>query len=302
MQISAKIIADSVNWTRTRITTFELVYPRFILAEVNTHRSDSKNSSSSRAIPVQTMLKQIQENPAMPVHWGKNQSGMQAKEELDILTIEGVKADWIAAMKSAVFYSESMNLKGLHKQLANRPTETWQWMKTVYTTTSPANLLYLRDHADAQPEFHVLASAMKKALIESEPVHLVGGMWHMPYVGSEVIYPDVQVFFDEFGDEISTEQALKVSASCCAQVSYRKNDPSMEKAEVIYDRLINSKPCHASPVEHQAKVLSWKSERFNPSTWEEGITHVRKDGTLCSGNFQNWIQHRQLIPGHFVEG
>ena len=34
--ISAKVIADSVNPAGQRITTFECVFPRWILAEVNT--------------------------------------------------------------------------------------------------------------------------------------------------------------------------------------------------------------------------------------------------------------------------
>lgn len=33
--ISAKIICDSLSPQRHRITTFELVFPRFILAELN---------------------------------------------------------------------------------------------------------------------------------------------------------------------------------------------------------------------------------------------------------------------------
>lgn len=308
--IFARIIKDSISWTGVRITTFELVYPRFILAEVNTHRSDSKNSSSSRAIPVAAMLEQIRNNPAVPVHWGKNQSGMQAKEELDEATKAIVQADWLTAMEFAVQYSERMQSNGLHKQVANRVTEPWQWMKTVYTTTSPANLFNLRHHEDAQPEFRVLAGCMLNALAESEPEHLYQGMWHLPYVDTEVIYDPkskasgfydmYQVCKDEFGNEIPLELALKISASCCAQVSYRKNDPSLEKAEVIYDRLINSKPCHASPVEHQALVPDMEYEPFDPSTWQDGWTHVRKDGTMCSGNFREWIQHRQLIPDNFT--
>lgn len=39
---------------------------------------------------------------------------------------------------------------------------------------------------------------------------------------------------------------------------------------------------------------------FFPHTrdWAEGVTHMRKDGMLCSGNFIGWIQYRQLIEGH----
>src|SRR5574343_569748 len=81
--ITAKIIKDSISPVGKRITTFELEYPRFVHSELMTHRVFSRNAASSRAIPIETMIKQVLENPAMPVWWGKNQAGMQAKEELD---------------------------------------------------------------------------------------------------------------------------------------------------------------------------------------------------------------------------
>ena len=78
MSIKAEIIADSISPKGHRLTTFILEYPRFIHAEVMTHRVFSKNAASSRAIPIEKMIEQIQQNPAMPFWWGKNLSGMQA--------------------------------------------------------------------------------------------------------------------------------------------------------------------------------------------------------------------------------
>ena len=80
--IKAKVICDSISPSGVRLTTLELQYHRFVHSEMMTHRMLSRNASSSRAIPVEKMLKQVAENPAMPIHWGKNQAGMQAREEL----------------------------------------------------------------------------------------------------------------------------------------------------------------------------------------------------------------------------
>ena len=91
MTVKARIIADSINSRGTRLTTFELEYPRIIHSELLTHRVFSRNGASSRAIPVNTMLDLIESNPAMPSHWGKNQPGMQAQEELGELEKESVK-------------------------------------------------------------------------------------------------------------------------------------------------------------------------------------------------------------------
>ena len=85
MTVSAKVIKDSISPQGIRITTLELEYPRIIHSELMTHRVFSRNSASSRAIPVSKVIELVESNPAMPVHWGKNQAGMQAKEELDEL-------------------------------------------------------------------------------------------------------------------------------------------------------------------------------------------------------------------------
>ena len=82
MITDAKIILDSVGPNDARLTTFELTYPRMVHAELMTHRMFSRNSASSRAIPTEKLLARIEEDPVLPVWWGKNQSGMQAREEL----------------------------------------------------------------------------------------------------------------------------------------------------------------------------------------------------------------------------
>ena len=78
----ARILLDSVGPSGKRITTWELRYPRMVHAELMTHRVLSRNSASSRAIPNERLIAQVLEDPAIPVWWGKNQSGMQAREEL----------------------------------------------------------------------------------------------------------------------------------------------------------------------------------------------------------------------------
>lgn len=282
--ISAKIIKDSVSEHGVRITTFELEYPRFILAELNTHRMLSKNSASSRAIPISRMNELVLDNPAMSAWWGKNQPGMSAREELTVDDKELAIAQWKNGAKQAVELSTRLSNTGLHKQISNRVTEPWQRMKTVITGTEWTNLLWLRDHEDAQPEFDVLAKCIKEELRISVPTLLYTDQWHLPYVDDASIPIDI---------------ALKISASCCAQVSYRKLDDGIEKATNIYDKLVGMSRKHASPFEHQAKVMQFSRES-GLFGWEEGVTHIDRLGQCWSGNFRGWIQHRKLIPGEAV--
>lgn len=286
MTISAKAIADSISPKGVRLVTFELEYPRFIHGEFMTHRLFSRNAASSRAIPVERMLNLINENRAEPVHWGKNQPGMQAKEELAGEEKEGVQMLWHMAANKAVEFAKGMQQYGAHKQIVNRIVEPFQHIKVVVTATEYENFFHLRDHPDAQPEIRELAKEMKDAMDKSTPTLLTPGSWHVPY------------FKDGFWSEdehspILLEDALAISASCCAQVSYRKLDDTLEKARQIRERLIGdgSSPCHASPFEHQATPMD------ETGFLQKGVTHQGRT-SYWSGNFRGWIQHRQLIPNH----
>ena len=292
--IKASIIADSISPAGVRLTTFELEYPRFIHAELLTHRMFSRNAASSRAIPVKSMIELVQETPAKPVHWGKNQPGMQANEELQEPNLSRVKTLWDEAKGEACRIAASMNEEGAHKQIINRILEPFQIIKVVMTTTEIDNFFHLRAHKDAQPEIKALAEVMLEAVANSDPLELGYHEWHVPYY--------MQGYWTD-GHTHSLEEALAISASCCAQVSYRKLNKSLEKAQDIYRRLVGTKPVHASPFEHQAKPMSMACSPHEPKLWKKlGVTHMTADMQLWSGNFRGWIQHRQLIPGHVYNG
>ena len=301
MTISAKIIADSISLDNIRITTFELEYPRFVHSEFMTHRLFSRNAASSRAIPVKKAIALIRQDTARPVHWGKNQPGMSAKEECDELVLspspQGIDRStaWDKARDSAISWAESFDEAGYHKQIVNRLMEPFTHIKVVVTATEYDNFFWLRNHADAQPEIKMLAEKMLEVMSASTPARLSPGEWHVPY------YKDGQ--WKNSDTENTIEDALAISASCCAQVSYRVLDDSLEKAQDIFKRLVESKPVHASPFEHQATPM--KHARFREDDQVllyyaeviagEGTTHVDKTGYAWSGNFRGWNQHRQLI-------
>ena len=297
--IKSTIICDSI-FKGNRITTYELEYPRFIHGEIMTHRVFSRNAMSSRAVPINKMMEQVSDNPAMPVQWGLNQSGMQAGSLHDDIAL--CNKVWQAAAQSAANSAQQLQDLGLHKQIVNRILEPFQVMKTIVTATEWDNFFKLRTHKDAQPEFQVLANLMKEQSDTNNTNELLEGEWHLPYVKYERS-ENVQMFYDHTG-HISDEDAIKISASCCAQVSYRVNDGSIAKALMIYDKLVNSKPIHASPFEHQAKSVDKSNQGFECSwgdvDWnnnEGGITHFDVEANCWSGNFKNWIQYRQLING-----
>lgn len=268
MTIEAKVILDSISPAGIRLTTMQLKYARLLHAEYMTHRVFSRNASSSRAIPVSRMLDDIVKDPATPVHWGKNQSGMQARAELDQPEKVRVQALWNEAMLAAVEIAGKMAELGAHKQVVNRILEPFQHMSVIMTSTEWDNWYALRDHEDADPNIQALAKAMKEAHTASTPGLLKPGEWHLPYLSSD----EISLF--------SLENAKKASAARCARVSYLRHDgltPGLKEDLELFERLVGSDPKHCSPVEHQA------TPQEDPLFW--------------GGNFRGWRQHRQEIEG-----
>ena len=310
--IIAKVICDSVSETGKRITTFELEYPRYIHCELLTHRMLSKNCSSSRAIPIEKMLGYIENNMAVPVYLGRNKSGMQAVEEIEY------KDKALSVWRDSFYQVEDsvnklLDLK-VHKQIANRLTEPYQMMKVVVTATEWDNFFNLRIDKNAQPELVLLADKMFNAMQGSTPKTLKAGQWHLPYVEIEndgysnsheyFIYDEDKSNSETNGYMYKTplllEDAIKISVASCAAVSYRTENMTLAKADKIFDMLINAETLHSSPFEHVAMPMRLPEMKYIAmekfvSGWDDGVTHMRRDGNMCSGNFTGWIQYRHLL-------
>lgn len=260
--IEAKVILDSVSPAGKRITTLQLKYPRWVHGEFLTHRAFSRNSMSSRAVPVTKMIEQVRNDPALPIHWGKNQPGMQASEELTGAERDVARYRWQRAAEAAASHADVMNYVGAHKQIVNRILEPFQWMHTVVTATEWDNFFALRCHPDAQPEMQALAHAMRDAMDASTPRP---AEHHFPYVREE----DVAT---------SMWRRAMISAARCARVSYLKHDgtaPSIGEDLALFERLAGGAPIHASPLEHQGFAMP--------------VAGVR------SRNFVGWWQFRELL-------
>lgn len=257
---------------------------------------NSRNASSSRAIPVNKMIQSIIDDTAKPIHWGKNQSGMQAREEHDariniqpILNIQHEyyvekEVAWEIARNLAIKMAVQFSEAGYHKQIVNRLLEPFMHINVVCTATELSNFFALRIHPDAQPEIQLLARKMKKALDESKPVLIPKGHWHLPYITEE----DLEKYYNHNTETFDYENLIKISVARCARVSYLTTEmkkPSFEEDLALYDRLICHDPIHASPAEHQATpdiyIHEWSK------IWKTPSQH---------GNFVGWIQYRKTLP------
>lgn len=303
MQInSVKVIQDSINYSGNRMITYEIETYRYIWAEVLTHKMLNKNAQSSRAVPVKSVLSVNEDSPVEPIVWGKNQGGMSASEVLEGEELDYVKKIWKELAGTVFEGSRKLSEAGLHKMWANRPTEPFSRIKVVMSGTEWDNFEWLRDDPEAaQPEIVDLARKIKQAKSESVPMLLLSGWAHVPYV-DRVKEQGIISYYVQGEGEVSLDIALKISASCCGQVSYRKLDDSFEKAMDIYNKLFNGAKPHLSPTEHQAIAMeSTKAtlmQRLFPNTWEQGISHMDKDGHFWSSNLKGFIQHRKIMENN----
>lgn len=304
--ITAKVICDSISEQGVRLTTFEIEYPRIVMSEFNTHRSVSKNSSSSRAIPVSKMLEHTQTVNLKPVYFGSKKAGMQAGKELDGGDLINAKLFWESALFDAVTWATELDELGVAKEVTNRLVEPFQLVKVVCTATDWDNFFNLRLHPDADPNICMLAYKMYKAMEESKPYELKEGEYHLPYVNVGWNGKGEMCYFDEDFNSVELEQAIRLSAASCASVSYRTEGMTLEKADKIFDMLIKAEVVHSSPFEHIATPVKPKYNELGyvrvncsePQSWEEGVTHMNKQGQLCSGNLRGYVQYRHLLPNN----
>jgi len=273
MAYAAKIIADSINPAGNRLTTFEITFPRIVLAEFNTHRLFSRNSASSRAIPVAKMLERVKTDPFLPVWWGKNQSGMQAAEELDEHDQSVAKSEWLTARDNAVRQVEFLVGINVHKQIANRLLEPFLWHTAIVSATDYSNFFAQRCDPLAQPEIRVIAEMMRDLYFTATPNELASGEWHLPYIDAEdrAWVERVGSGADDRGGHLQA-----VSVARCARVSYLTHDGKRDHDEdlKLFQRL--TKGGHWSPFEHVA---------------------VASDIAVRSGNFVGFHQYRKSFYG-----
>lgn len=269
-----KIIADSISPLGVRITTMHCRYWRAIHAELMTHKDLSRNARSSRAVPSITLLNEEIFTP----QFGMNQPGMQSELLASPELQEKWAGEWQNLAQACRDQVAQWHKEGMHKQWANRPLEWFGWIDVLVTATRWNNFYALRISEYAQPEFDALARLMQYEQRRSTPVLLKPGEWHLPYI------------FEDEKRKFSNETVLKLSVARCARLSYVpfEGEGNHEAEFKRYEKLVESRPVHASPAEHQATP----DVKDSMNRWANAS---------LNGNFHGWVQYRKLIPHEYVQ-
>jgi len=285
MGYETKIILDSLSPAGSRLVTFQFTLPRIVLAEFNTHKMLSKNSASSRAIPVDKQIARVVKDPFIPRYFGKNQKGMQAETELEEVERENAKNAWMEWIRVCVKHASIFKDLGLHKQLANRTLESVNWHTIVCTATEYENYFGLRDHPQAAPEIRDSAHEAQEMYKKHEPTPLHDGAWHLPYVTG---FDREQL--EEAG--FTERQLCEVSVGRCAAVSYLNQDNIRDPngdMDRSTKRLLPSG--HMSPFEHVCEALC--RDRWISIATEAANQWIYN--RIPVGNMWGWLQFRKTL-------
>lgn len=293
-----RVERHSVGPAGQELATFVIEFPRVVLAETVTHRMNSdtwtdefavcertttpdvsKNSASSRAIPHARFVEKLRADPYMPA-WTGTKGGMQG-DPLPAGSQNRADRIWLDARDSMMAHAEALTAAGVHKQDSNRLLEPWAWVTQVVTSTGPgwANFFALRCHEAAHPAFRRVARLMFLSLRRSRPDRLGPGEWHLPFVPRDEALSVNWPPKGPLAGWLDIPPAVRRSPARCAWLSYENHEKDATDAAVdrTCERLVGSRPVHASPFEHQ------------------GSPDVDGDGSLA-GNLPGWIQLRKLLP------
>lgn len=333
----AKVVADSVGPNGARITSVEMTYPRFIHAEIMTHRDRARNAASSRAIPWKKFRKfdekldtdlhnyeskcaennlgvmtekcmywQIMVDPVIPIIWGKEQKGMQTGDALEGDEAYKAQLIWLSARNRMVEAAESLAKLGVHKSLCNRLTEPFMWITVLMTATEWNNFFRLRCHKDAEIHFQKIAGMVRDCINLSRPQVLVAGEWHTPYFTYDL-------------DGLSLKKALidgQLATACPDDFMKFRRKREKEADEVYWKyakRISAGRAARISYLTQDGKrdfdediqLFQRLIERDDDVLHASPLEHVceassRKD--LVSGCMRGWKQFRKEFANENVSG
>ncbi len=211
--------------------------------------------------------------------------------------------DWIEDALDAADAAERAVLRSEAKETVNRRLDPYIYAHTLQTATQDIwlNFFGLRLDSGADPTIQLFAQKCFQVYKDTTPKLLEVNEWHLPFVeGDECFHnssPDRMWTYGHWvGQNITCiDIAKQLSAARCAHLSYNDLETgqkmTVERALSIYDKLVGSRPLHASPMEHIATPDKIYTGGDGLDFWGNPGDH---------GNFNGWRQYRKFLLGEAV--
>lgn len=285
----AVVLAHSISPDGIKLCTVQKTYPRIVHAEEMTHRVMSRNSASTRAIPLVTQLRNLLTNPFIPEKFGVNMPGMQAAVNLSGMKHEHAVEIWLAGRDRALtttielilgrdiagdllgydpsrdYVHGDVMLEKLDEIIAVAPKSTDQ-IDLAETSMLNVHKQLAGRGLEAYMWHTVIVTATEWDNYFGLRVHpdAQGEIATIARLTQDAIEASTPTFIDygewhtplvdkdEFDDAFD---AIRASAARCAAASY--NRQMMKNPEKEFGRYVDlRRGGHMSPLEHQATPLT----------------------------------------------
>lgn len=278
MAYHAAVLADSIGPHGHRLTTFEVTFPRMVLADMTRHRALSYSFESTRAVPTERRIEQAKTDPYVPT-FRRRTKGMGGGEELNPTEQAQAQDLWLRSCSAAIEYAEQLLWTG--KEHVGRILEPYTWITGIVSGTEWENFFALRSPPPnmqpdpaypAQFELQQIAYDMEQLYRARDPEALDYGEWHLPLLNP----------MEKLASWAAPYSYAMASAGRCAAVSYLNHHKAGETIDESVQRWEKrlAPSAHWSPGEHPAMC-------------------VRPDQEYNS-NFDGWCQLRKFYPDEAV--
>lgn len=320
-------IRSTINSFGQRLDTIVVRYPRYVHAEALRHRVLSRNAASSRARSVKVTIRDVMENPTIPI-FTVNQAGMGGRyseperRELQIASWLRARDRAVASVLELIAGPQIFAKYGSNADDATSVANAWEeiledYYENGYDAKGEPREGYLSTHKQQfnriienfGPFEEVVTSSYWDNFLElrdhadAQPeirafAVLVRAMlsssepeysWlHAPFIPTAEL-PEGPTDFD------AVRGLLLRSANECAQISYNdkstatRSTASASKGEQLFALK------HYSPFEHQAIDADDYWGIIVPSSDGQEIT--RDPDNLVSNLDPSWVQLRPILAG-----
>jgi thymidylate synthase ThyX len=320
---SAKVVADSVSPTGKRLTTLEVVFPRMILSEFNTHRMLSKNSASSRAIPAVKQLRKIMDYPYVPNYIGINESGMQASKFLSGKALEAAQNN-VYVKRDRAIIGALEDLVGADK-VREEFGEHFAWALAEGFDGNAKDAVervlefYKKTIADSKKEGFEFPEGFLNIHKQTINRYLEPFMWHTVVVTATEwgnffalrihgdAQPEIALPTELIRDAMEASKPTLLSYGEWHLPFVQEDEKHLITSDTIEDwKYVSSGRCARVSYETHdgqrdiAKDIELSRDRLLPhghmSPFEHVATPVEDDFDGDTGNFVGWLQFRKTIP------
>jgi len=224
INITAKVIADSINRFGNRLTTFAVTHPRILLVDILKHRELSITTVSNP---------RLSENVKANTYFPSAVIRSESTKEVDAEIEDRFRQEWLLGASVMCGIVETMDKMSISKRISSRLLESFQYVTSLITASELANFFSVAC-SSPQHEMQALGFKMLAEYVNGLPDSADD---HIPF-GNQMDYG------------LSSEEKKLVACARCSRIGYGALDAKEDLR--LANELIHNK--NFNPFEHVARA------------------------------------------------